>query len=76
MRYLSKSCAFYKESQYVILKEPIGEVRRSATKDLIEKLAISNVDVCTLVADVNVPYFVNEFYSAKNLGFPGCPGAE
>lgn len=60
----------------VILKEPIGEVRRSATKNLIEKLGISNADVCTLVADVNVPYFVNEFYSAKNLGFPGCPGAE
>lgn len=60
----------------VILKEPIGEVRRSATKNLIEKLGISNADICTLVADVNVPYFVNEFYSAKNLGFPGCPGAE
>ena len=60
----------------VILKEPIGEVRRSATKNLIEKLGISNADVCTLVADVNVPYFVNEFYSGKNLGFPGCPSAE
>ncbi|MFA5877192.1 MAG: hypothetical protein WC880_02390 [Candidatus Paceibacterota bacterium] len=60
----------------VILKEPIGEVRRIATKNLIEKLGISNADVCTLVADVNVPYFVNEFYSGKNLGFPGCPSAE
>lgn len=60
----------------VILKEPIGEVRRTATKNLIEKLGISNADVCTLVADVNVPYFVNEFYSGKNLGFPGCPSAE
>ncbi|MBP6946335.1 MAG: hypothetical protein KBC74_00990 [Candidatus Pacebacteria bacterium] len=60
----------------VILKEPIGEVRRSATKNLIEKLGISNADVCTLVADVNIPYFVNEFYSGKNLGFPGCSGAE
>lgn len=59
----------------VILKEPIGEVRRQATDDLKEKLGVSDKELCTLVADVNVPYFVSNFYVGKNLGFPGCSGA-
>lgn len=59
----------------VLLQEPIGEVRRDATNALIEKLGITNEDVCKLTAEVNVPYYVNELYSAKDIGFPGCPGA-
>ncbi|MES2135032.1 MAG: hypothetical protein V4449_02230 [Patescibacteria group bacterium] len=69
---------YYPEDTFfivVILKEPIGEVRRQATDDLKEKLGVSDKELCTLVADVNVPYFVNEFYAGKNIGFPGCTGA-
>ncbi|TAJ13161.1 hypothetical protein EPO56_03370 [Patescibacteria group bacterium] len=59
----------------VLLQEPIGEVRRSATNALVEKLGINQEDVCKLSAEVNVPYYVNEFYSAQNLGFPNCEGS-
>lgn len=59
----------------LLLKEPIAETRRSAAKDLADRLGISSDALCTLKYEVNVAYFVNSFYSAKNLGFPGCQGA-
>lgn len=59
----------------VLLKEPIGETRRKATDDFKLKLGISDADLCTLNTEVNTPYYVNDFYAAKNLGFPGCSGS-
>jgi len=59
----------------VLLKEPIGEIRRKVADDMKNKLGVSSKDLCALIAEVTVPYFVNDFYSTKNLGFPGCPGA-
>lgn len=58
----------------VLLNEPIAEIRRKATADLQAKLGVSNKELCNLIAEVTVPYFVNDFYSTKNLGFSGCPG--
>lgn len=59
----------------VLLKEPIAETRRKATADMQATLGISGKEICNLVAEVTVPYFVNDFYSTKNLGFPGCLGS-
>lgn len=58
-----------------ILKEPIGEIRIKATKDLTERLNISHQELCTLVAEVTIPRGVNNLYEGVSLGFPGCPGA-
>ncbi len=58
-----------------ILKEPIGEVRERATVDLVARLGISQSELCSLIAQVSVSQFVNEFYAGKSLGFPSCPGS-
>lgn len=70
---------FYAESDQsfniTLLKEPIGEVRKQAETELMQKLAISQADMCRLHYWVGVPNFVNSIYSGKNLGFSFCPGA-
>ncbi|MES2135200.1 MAG: hypothetical protein V4449_03110 [Patescibacteria group bacterium] len=58
-----------------ILKEPIGEIRRKASDDLMSRLGISNKELCTLIAEVIIPKGVNDYYGGVSLGFPGCPGA-
>ncbi len=58
-----------------ILKEPIGEIRRKAADDLAARLGVSAKDLCKLVAEVDIPRGVNDFYTGMSLGFPGCPGA-
>jgi hypothetical protein len=59
----------------VLAKEPIGETRRRAVEDLKNRLAVSDKDLCALAAEVRTPPWINDFYAAVNLGFPGCPGA-
>lgn len=59
----------------VIAKEPIGEIRKAAAEDLKNRLGISDSELCTLITEVRVPWWVNFSYADKNLGFPNCPGA-
>ena len=58
-----------------LLQEPLGEVRKRATQDLASRLNIPPEGICSLVAEVTIPRDVNQFYSGKSLGFPGCSGA-
>ncbi|TSD05418.1 MAG: hypothetical protein Greene07147_739 [Parcubacteria group bacterium Greene0714_7] len=58
-----------------IYKEPIGEIRRKSTDNLMQRLGLSEKDICTLDILVVAPRWVSEYYADKNLGFPGCPGA-
>ena len=59
-----------------LLKEPIGGNRKLAEQELMQKLGISQIDMCRLRYFVSVQEDVNEFYAAKgNLGFSFCPGA-
>lgn len=58
-----------------ILHEPIGEVRREAALDLAERLGLSSTELCAVVVQVGTPVWVNDFYGARSLGLPGCPGS-
>ena len=58
-----------------LIEEPIGEGRRQAESYLLNKLGISQTDLCALHYLVSVPWWVNELYTGKNLGFSFCPGA-
>jgi len=58
-----------------ILKEPLGETRKAAEQDLIQKLGISSIRMCNLNYWVGVPGYLNPVYAGKNLGFSFCPGA-
>lgn len=58
-----------------IFKEPIGNIRRTASNDLMQRLGVSSKELCTLDVLVVAPRWVNDYYADKNLGFPGCPGA-
>ena len=60
----------------IIAQEPIGEIRRSAAEDLKNRLGVSVTELCSLVVDVRVMKWANDFYAGKNLGLPGCPGSE
>ncbi|TAJ15172.1 hypothetical protein EPO56_01360 [Patescibacteria group bacterium] len=71
INYLSESKSFV----VILAKEPIAETRRAAAEDLMNRLGISNQELCSLSVRVQVPRWVSDFYSDKNLGFPNCPGA-
>ena len=58
-----------------LFKEPIGETRKAAETELLSKLGISEAAACNLRYVVLTPWWVNSFYSGKNLGFSFCPGA-
>ncbi len=58
-----------------LLQEPLGQNRLLAEKELMQKLGISESDMCQLVYSVLVPYSVNQIYAGKNLGFSFCSGA-
>jgi len=58
-----------------LLREPIGEVRRKAADDLKQRLGLSDSELCKIVVEVGTPTWVNEFFGARSLGLPGCPGA-
>ena len=59
----------------VLLQEPIGQSRKEAERYLMERLGISQNQMCTLRHTVSVPYFVNAFYTGMSLGFSFCPGS-
>jgi hypothetical protein len=59
----------------MIYQEPVGEVRKAAMDDLASKLGIGGINLCALAVDVNVYYETSPLYAARNIGFPGCPGA-
>ncbi len=58
-----------------LLAEPIGQTRVEMEHDLMTKLGVSENAMCLLNYMVSVPYWVNAFYTGKNLGFSFCPGA-
>lgn len=59
-----------------ILQEPIGDNRMAAEQELMQKLGITQLEMCRLRYYVSVPQDVNAVYAAKgNLGFSFCPGA-
>lgn len=69
---------YEKATQYFnisLLAEPIGQTRVEMEYDLMTKLGISEGAMCQLNYMVSVPYWVNAFYTGKNLGFSFCPGA-
>jgi hypothetical protein len=58
-----------------ILAEPLGEIRRSASADLANRLGVSEKDLCNLIIVVSVPRDVNSYFIGMDLGLPGCPEA-
>lgn len=59
----------------VLLKEPLGSVRREAESFLQSRLGLVGKDICVLNYFVGTPYYVNQTFTGKNLGFSFCPGA-
>lgn len=59
----------------VLAGEPLAEVRRKAADDLAKRTGLSPKELCSIVATVQTPRWVNEYYADKNLGLPGCPGS-
>lgn len=59
----------------VLLKEPLGDFRKLAEQELMQRLDINTTQACGLRYWVSVPTYVNSTYSTKNLGFSFCPGA-
>ena len=58
-----------------LLQEPIGTTRAEAEKYLIERLGISQDQMCQLNYMVSVSARINSRYTSRNLGFSFCPGA-
>lgn len=58
-----------------LLTEPIAETRRAAEQYLMQRLGVSQADLCRLKYMVTVPNKVNSFYAGESLGFSFCPGA-
>lgn len=58
-----------------LLKEPINEVRRQAEQYLMQRLGISERQMCQLRYTMTVPVRVSQIYAGENLGFSFCPGA-
>ncbi len=58
-----------------LLQEPIGSVRLQAEQYLMNRLGITQAQMCQLDYMVSVPDRVNSQFSGLNLGFSFCPGA-
>lgn len=54
---------------------PLKEARRDAENYLMQKLGLSQSEMCRLNANVLVPASVSLAYAGKNLGFSFCPGS-
>lgn len=70
--------AYIAETQYfniVLRTEPIGEVRKAVEDFLLQRLELTEDEMCRLNYTVAVPAFVNSEFSGTNLGFSFCPGA-
>lgn len=59
----------------VLLTEPLGEIRHKTEQFLVGRLGLTEQQLCSLDYTVGAPYWVNEAYDSKNLGFSFCPGA-
>ena len=59
----------------VLLVEPLDTSRTEAEQFLESRLGISVQQLCNLNYKVGTPYWVNQFYDDKNLGFSSCTGA-
>lgn len=59
----------------ILLTEPLGTGRLEAEQFIMARLGISEQQACSLNYYVGTPYWVNEAYAGKNLGFSFCPGA-
>lgn len=59
----------------ILLKEPLGATRLEAEQFLADRLGVTGQQVCSLNYFVGTPYWVNEAYDDKNLGFSFCAGA-
>ena len=59
----------------ILLAEPVGLVRSAAERFFLARLGIGEQAACALNYYVGTPYWVNESYDNKNLGFSFCPGA-
>jgi hypothetical protein len=58
-----------------LLKEPLGENRRHAERELKAKLGLSEAELCKLQAQVATSIDVNETYAGQELGLSFCVGA-
>ncbi len=59
----------------ILLAEPVGLVRSAAERFFLARLGIGEQAACALNYFVGTPYWVNESYDNKNLGFSFCHGA-
>lgn len=59
----------------VILDEPIAVNRKRAEDFLMSRLGIGEQEMCQLHYSFSAPYWVNEFYAGRELGFSFCPGS-
>ncbi|MFA6414841.1 MAG: hypothetical protein WC217_01525 [Candidatus Paceibacterota bacterium] len=59
----------------ILLSEPLGATRLAAEQFLAGRLGLTGKASCSLNYFVGTPYWVNEAYDSKNLGFSFCPGA-
>ncbi len=58
----------------ILLKEPLGKARKDAEAFLESRLGVAEKDMCALNYYVGTPYWINEVYTGKNLGFSFCVG--
>ena len=58
-----------------LLKQPLTGSRIDAETYLEAILGVSRNSMCSLHYSVTVPYYVDETYTGKALGFSFCPGA-
>jgi len=58
-----------------LTEEPVGKARLAMEQFMLKTLGISQQQLCALNYSVGVTRYVNEQYTAKNLGFSFCPGA-
>ncbi len=59
----------------ILSEEPLKSVRERAENELMKFLGIPQTSLCALTYWVVTPYWVNQLYSGKNLGFSFCTGA-
>lgn len=59
----------------VLNSEPIGNARAQAEQYLMNKLGLTQEQICSLNYMVSVPGYVNKYYSGESLGFSFCPGS-
>ena len=67
---------YVEETDYFLIAlfaEPIGTARQEAEQYLMEKLNLSQDEMCRLRYTVSVPTRINQFYAGQDLRFSFCP---